>query len=202
MTDRVPSLDPGIPVRVASRNPDKARELIELWGSAPPPLVLPGDEYPDVAETADSYEGNAVLKARALAAASRGPALADDSGIEVEAMGWGPGVLSARTPSPDVTWQARNAHILDAIAQGDGSRRARFVCVCALIVPGFTPVIARGDVAGVIAAEPRGENGFGYDPIFVYPPYGGLTFGEVPARMKHAVSHRGRAVRALRAQLE
>ena len=194
-------LDPRVAVRVASRNVDKAGELIELWGDAPPPLVLPGDEYPDVAETADTYEGNALLKAQALAAVSDGPSLADDSGIEVEAMGWGPGVLSARTPSADVSWQARNAHILEAVARGDGSRRARFVCVCALIVPGFEPVIARGEVEGVIADEPRGENGFGYDPIFVYPPYGGLTFGEVPSRMKHAVSHRGRAVRALRAAL-
>ena len=188
-------------VRVASRNVDKARELIELWGDDPPSLVLPGDEYPEVVETADSYEGNALLKGRALALASDGPALADDSGIEVEAMGWGPGVLSARTPSAESTWQARNQHILDAVARGEGSRRARFVCVCALVVPGFEPVLARGEVEGVISDEPRGENGFGYDPIFVYTPYGGLTFGEVPARMKHAVSHRGRAVRGLRSLL-
>ncbi len=188
-------------VRVASRNVDKARELIELWGLEPPPLVLPGDEYPEVEETAGTYEGNALLKATALAAASQGPALADDSGIEVEAMGWGPGVVSARTPTPDATWQARNQHILDAVARGDGTRRARFVCVCALVVPGFEPAIARGEVEGVIAEAPRGENGFGYDPIFVYPPYGGLTFGEVPSRMKHAVSHRGRAVRAMRSLL-
>ena len=116
-------------------------------------------------------------------------------------MQWGPGVLSARTPSAQATWEQRNANILDGVARGAGSRRARFVCVCALVVPGFDPVIARGEVEGTIADWPRGTNGFGYDPIFVYPPYR-KTFAEIPAAMKHGVSHRGRAVRALRGLLD
>jgi XTP/dITP diphosphohydrolase len=185
---------------IASRNADKVRELRTLWGAEPPPLVEPGDLYPDVEETADTYEGNALLKARALSGASGGPALADDSGIEVEAMGSGPGVLSARTPSPDASWDERNAHILRCVAQGSGSRRARFICVCALVVPGFEPIIARGEVEGLIAQAPAGDNGFGYDPIFFYPPYG-QTFAQLPAELKHAVSHRGRAVRTLRTML-
>lgn len=186
---------------VASRNPDKARELIELWGAFVPPLVLPDVDYPEVVESADTYEGNALLKASALAVARYGPAMADDSGIEVEALGWGPGVLSARTPSASVSWQERNQYILRAVAAGSGSRRARFVCVCALIVPGFDAVVARGEVEGFIASEPRGASGFGYDPIFVCPEYGDLTLAEAGDEKKHAVSHRGRAVRALLAKL-
>ena len=187
-----------VPIRIASRNAEKSRELQTLWGDQPPPLVVAGDEYPHVEEIYETYEANALLKARALAAACDGPALADDSGIEVEAMDWAPGVVSARTPSPDATWEERNAHILRAVDAAGRTRRARFVCVCALVAPGFEPAVARGEVEGVIAECPRGENGFGYDPIFVYPPYG-KTFAEVPPEMKHAVSHRGRAVRALRA---
>lgn len=194
-------LDPSVTVLIASRNADKARELIELWGPQPPRLSLPPPEYPDIPETAGTYEGNALLKARALADLCGAPALADDSGIEVEALDWGPGVLSARAPSAESTWAERNGYVIKA-ANAYGSRRARYVCVCALVIPGSEPVIARGQVEGLIADTPRGSNGFGYDPIFVYPPYDGKTFGEVTSAMKHAVSHRGRAVRALREQLD
>ena len=200
MTSGVLRLDPAVAVVVASRNADKVRELQVLWGDGLPVLVAAGPEYPEVQEVFDTYEANAVLKARTLAVVTGGPALADDSGIEVEAMGWGPGVLSARTPSLDSTWEERNAHILRAVDHGHGTRRARFVCVCALVVPGHDPVLARGEVEGVIADKPRGSNGFGYDPIFEYPPHN-ATFAEVRAAMKHAVSHRGRAVRALHAKL-
>ena len=200
MTERRLTLAPDVPISIASRNADKARELLALWGAAPPPLILPGDEYGEVAETAGTYEGNALLKARALAESTGKPALADDSGIEVEALSWGPGVLSARTPARDSTWEERNVHIINA-ANTSGSRKARFVCVCALAVPGAEPVLARGEVDGSIADAPRGANGFGYDPIFIYGPYAPRTFAEVPSEMKHAVSHRSRAVRALRERL-
>jgi XTP/dITP diphosphohydrolase len=194
-------LDPRVPVAVATRNAAKLRELFALWGSELPALVAPGPEYPEVAETESSYEANALLKAHALAAASGGPALADDSGIEVEALGWGPGVLSARSPSLESSWQERNAHIIAACDSfGDPARRARFVSVCALVVPGFEPVIARGEVEGSIALAPAGNAGFGYDPIFVYAPFG-MTFAQAGDERKHAISHRGRAVRALRSML-
>lgn len=192
-------LDPRVLVAVATHNPGKLRELLVLWGPDPPSLVAAGSEYGEVAETGSTYEANALLKARALADARGGPALADDSGIEVEALGWGPGVLSARTPSVESSWQERNAHIIAACDSfGDPARRARFVCVCALVVPGFEPVVTRGEVDGSIAFAPVGDAGFGYDPIFVYPPYG-MTFAEAGDERKHLVSHRGRAVRALRA---
>jgi XTP/dITP diphosphohydrolase len=194
-------LDPRVPVSVATRNAAKLRELFALWGSELPSLVAPGPEYPEVAETGASYEENALLKAHALATLCGGPALSDDSGIEVEALGWGPGVLSARFPSIESTWQERNAHIISACdAFGDPARRARFVCVCALVVPGFEPVLARGEVEGSIAFAPAGDAGFGYDPIFVYAPFG-MTFAQAGDERKHSVSHRGRAVRAIRALL-
>jgi XTP/dITP diphosphohydrolase len=190
-------LDPRVPIAVATKNADKFGELVMLWGDTLPVLVPPGDEYPDVEEPHATYEENALLKATELARLRGGPALADDSGIEVDALGWAPGVVSARTPSPDSTPGERNADILGRLAAlGDVSRRARYVCVCALVVPGQEPLIGRGEVEGEIARESRGPNGFGYDPIFYYPPYG-RTFGEVGIAMKHAVSHRARAIRAL-----
>jgi XTP/dITP diphosphohydrolase len=195
-------LDQGMSIAIASRNAGKVRELIGLWGSEPPALIAHGGEYADVEETGSTYEANALLKARALALARGGPALADDSGIEVEALGWGPGVLSARTPAPDTSWEERNAHIIRACdAFGDLARRARFVCVCVLLVPGFAPLVARGEVEGSIARVPTGDSGFGYDPIFVYSPYG-MTFAQAGDTRKQLVSHRGRAVRALRTMLE
>lgn len=190
-------LDSRVPIAVATRNADKFREIAEVWGARLPPLMLAGDEYPDVDERFDSYEENAVLKARALAGARGGPALADDSGIEVEDLDWQPGVRSARTPSPNSTPQERNADLLRRLsAIPDSKRRARFVCACALVVPGHEPLFARGEVEGMIAEAPRGSAGFGYDPIFFYPPFG-CTFGEISGDKKNAVSHRGNAVRAL-----
>ena len=194
-------LDPRVAVAVATRNPGKLRELFALWGPEAPVLVPPGPEYGDVIETGSTYEENALLKARALSSLRGGPALADDSGIEVEALGWGPGIVSARTPSVSSSWQERNAHIIAACdAHGDPARRARFVCACVLVVPGSDPVVARGEVEGSIALAPAGDAGFGYDPIFVYAPYG-VSFAQAGDRRKHLVSHRGRAVRALRALL-
>ena len=194
-------LDPSVPVAVATRNAGKLRELLALWGDDLPLLIAPGPVYGEVAETGSTYEANSLFKAVALARARGGPALADDSGIEEEALGWGPGVLSARTPSAESSWQERNAHIISACdSSGDAARRARFVSVCALVVPGVKPVVARGEVEGSIAFAPAGDAGFGYDPIFFYPPFG-ATFAQAGDERKHSVSHRGRAVRLLRVML-
>ncbi len=195
---RLIRLDRDRPIIVASKNVDKFREIETLWGAFVPSVAIAGEMYPDVDEHGQTYEENAVVKASALAEIIAGPALADDSGIEVEAMDWGPGVRSARTPRVGATSPERNENVLRAVA--GKSRAARFVSVCALVVPGFEPVIARGEVEGVIAERSLGTNGFGYDPIFWYPPYG-ATFGQVEAARKHAVSHRGNAVRALQKKL-
>lgn len=192
-------LDPRVPIAAATKNVDKFREIQTLWAAFKPPVKMAGDAYPEVDETGETYEENAVTKATALAQIIGGPALADDSGIEVEAMGWGPGVRSARTPRVGAASPERNANVLREV-EGK-SRAAIFVSVCVLVVPGYEPVTARGEVEGVIAQRSLGNNGFGYDPIFWYPPYE-ATFGQVEAARKHAVSHRGRAVRALQEKLQ
>lgn len=192
-------LDVHVPITVATRNLDKFQELLTLWGSFSPRVIMADDRYPDVDETGATYEENAILKAATLARILSAPALADDSGIEVAAMSGGPGVLSARTPHVGASSPERNENVLRAV---EGKpRAARFVSVCALVVPGFEPVLGRGEVEGLVADRPLGENGFGYDPIFWYPPYH-ATFGQVDSTLKHAVSHRGNAVRALQAKLE
>ena len=187
-------LDANVPIVVATKNRDKFREIAALWGNFHPRIAIAGDEFPDVDETGATYEENAVLKAAALARIIEGPALADDSGIEVVAMARGPGVRSARTPFVGASPRERNENVLRSIS--GRTRRARFVSVCALAVPGHEPIVARGVVEGLIAEKPTGNNGFGYDPIFWYPPYR-ATFGEVDAERKNAVSHRGNAIRTL-----
>ena len=189
-------LDPKVPVVVATKNEHKFGEIATLWGQFLPPIALAGDNFPDVDETGDTYEANAVLKATALAELLQQPALADDSGIEVVGMRRGPGVLSARTPYVGAPSPERNENVLRSLT--GKTRRARFVSVCALVIPDHQPIVARGEVEGLIADHPMGTNGFGYDPIFWYPPYG-ATFGQVEPEQKHAVSHRGNAIRALKA---
>ena len=191
-------LDPRAIITVATKNLDKFREITTLWGGFLPAVAIADDRYPDVDEHGATYEENAVIKARALSQILNAPALADDSGIEVEAMGWGPGVLSARSPYEGAPPAVRNDNVLQTVETK--SRAARFVSVCALVVPGYQPIVARGQVEGVIAERALGDHGFGYDPIFWYPPYD-ATFGQVDAPRKHAVSHRGRAVRALQGKI-
>lgn len=191
-------LDPRVAIAVATKNRHKFAEISRLWDSFLPPIAIAGERYPDVDEHGETYECNALLKAAALAESMDQPALADDSGIEVEALGWGPGVRSARTPYEGAPPAERNQNILRAV-EGK-SKAARFVSVCVLLVPGFEPIIARGEVEGLIAARPLGNNGFGYDPIFWYPPYQ-ATFGQVQSSLKDSVSHRGCAIRSLKKQL-
>ncbi len=175
------------------------RDLRRCGDRSCPLLSLRMHHTRTLKSSSETYEENAVTKAAALADIVGGPAMADDSGIEVEAMGWGPGVRSARTPRVGALSPERNENVLRAVE--GRNRGARFVSVCVLVVPGYQPVIARGEVEGLIAPRRLGNNGFGYDPIFWYPPYE-ATFGQVDAARKHAVSHRGRAVRALKAMLQ
>jgi len=195
---RLIRLDPRTPITIATGNSDKLREIVALWGSFLPPVTAVSGDYQEVDETGETYEENATIKAAALAELIGGPALADDSGIEVEVLGWGPGVRSARTPYAGAPPAERNENILRAVA--GKSRAARFVSVCALVVSGYEPVIGRGEVQGFIAERALGSNGFGYDPIFLYEPYH-QTFGQVDTRLKHAVSHRGGAIRSLQTKL-
>ena len=190
-----------IPSRLvlATANPGKVRELrelVEAWGSLD---VQSLQDFPDVLlpeEDGATYAENALLKARAVAVATRLPALADDSGLEVDALSGAPGVRSARLASTDA---ARIARLLDAL-RGAGNRRARFRCVVALAWPDGRTECAEGVCTGRIAERADGGGGFGYDPIFVADELG-RTFAAATREEKARVSHRARAVRALSGRL-
>lgn len=142
-----------------------------------------------------TFEENAVLKARHYAAFAEGLVFADDSGLEVDAIGGAPGVFSARFAGPRATDAANNRLLLDTMSAVQ-PRTARFVCVIALVESHQVRGIFRGSVEGILTDEPRGSGGFGYDPLFYYPPFG-CTFGEATAEQKLSVSHRGQALRAM-----
>jgi XTP/dITP diphosphohydrolase len=188
---------------VATGNPGKVRELTALLAGIPFEIRTladyPGFVMPE--ETGTTYEANALIKARAAAAHTRELALGDDSGIEVTALGGKPGVRSARFGGPGLDDRGRVAHLLQLIdAVPDAERAARFVCVIALVAPDGSETLVEGACEGKIIRAPRGAEGFGYDPVFYYPPLG-ATFGELPDAQKATVSHRGLAAAAARAAL-
>ncbi len=184
---------------LASANPGKRREIEALLAplgiAAPTAAELGFTE--EVAETGTTFEENALLKARTVAAALGLPALADDSGLVVEALGGAPGVLSARYAGEGATDAERNAKLLREMASVPAEKRgAAFVCVMACVRPDGAALIGQGRLEGRIALAPRGENGFGYDPVFELPERG-LTVAMLEAAEKNAISHRGRALRDL-----
>ena len=190
---------------LASANPDKVKEIVAVLSAALPVELLPRpDGVPDVVEDADTLVGNARLKARALVAATGMAAVADDTGLEVDALGGAPGVYSARYAGADASYADNVAELLRALAAVEGAaadRRARFKTVALVAFPDGTEVWAEGVLPGTIATTPRGANGFGYDPVFVPEGGDGRTFAEMQPAEKDAVSHRGRAFRALGAAL-
>lgn len=184
---------------LATSNPGKLREFRAILGELPVAFSAL-DAFPDIQlpEEGEDYEENAVVKARAVADGAGRPALADDSGIEVAALGNAPGPLSARFGGPDLDDAGRVEKLLGALAEsGSEDRSARFVCLVALAFPGGEVLTARGECAGRILSAPRGRSGFGYDPIFEVA--GDVrSMAELSADEKNRVSHRARALRALR----
>jgi XTP/dITP diphosphohydrolase len=179
---------------LATANPHKAVEIAAVLGGfevVPRPAGIP-----DVEETADTLEGNARLKAEAVAAATGELAVADDTGLEVVALGGRPGVWAARYAGPGATYADNVAKLL-AELDGVGDRRARFRTVALARFPDGREVVAEGTVEGEITRFPRGSAGFGYDPVFVPADGDGRTFAEMTIVEKEALSHRGRAFRAL-----
>lgn len=179
---------------VASKNADKIAEIEEVLQ----PLAMAGElvrglDWPDVEETGDTLEENALLKARAVATAVGLPAVADDTGLEVVALEGRPGVNTARFAGPDASY-ADNVSLLLREMGGTTDRRARFRTVVALVLPDGVEVVAEGAVDGVITIEPRGSRGFGYDPVFEVE---GRTLAEMSLIEKNLLSHRARALRAL-----
>lgn len=182
---------------LATNNPGKAREIVSLLRELPLELVLPRELgiTSDIDEVGGSLEENAALKATALASQSGLLALADDSGLEVEVLGGEPGPLSARYAGEGASDKDRVKYLLAKLKGVPWEKRtARFRCVIAIATPEGKVELCSGECHGFIAFEPRGEEGFGYDPVFYFP---GLdkTMAELPLDIKNKVSHRGEAVR-------
>lgn len=190
-------------VLVASQNRGKVRELTQLLTGTRMDLKSPADigiPMPCVDETGDSFIQNALLKARTLAGSSGHWALADDSGLEVDALGGAPGVNSARFAGPGSTDLQNIAKLLDKL-RGEKRRAARFKCVLALVKPTGEELIAEGQLEGEISMRPAGEEGFGYDPVFLLPSLG-KTLAQLPFKEKQALSHRARAAARLKVLIE
>lgn len=192
---------------LASSNPGKLRELEEAArGHGLEAALLPDFErLPPSAEDAPTFLGNALRKALYYSRFAEGIVVADDSGLVVDALGGAPGVHSARYAGPDATDQANNGKLLEALAGvADERRRARYVCVLVAAERDEPVAIFTDSCEGRIVREPRGRGGFGYDPLFFYPPLG-RTFGEVAEtdlHLKNQHSHRGKAFRKLVAFFE
>jgi len=179
---------------VASKNPDKVSEIEEILGSVGLVDEIVRDlTWEDVEETGATLEENALLKARAVVEATGLPVVADDTGLEVVALGGGPGVHTARFAGPDATY-TENVEKMLAEMGGLEDRGARFRTVVALVFPDGVEMVAEGSMEGVISTAPRGSSGFGYDPIFEVD---GRTLAEMTSGEKNALSHRGRAIREL-----
>ena len=185
---------------LATRNDHKLRELRQLMA----PIEL--DELPEEValppETGTTFAENALRKARAAAAATGRPSIADDSGIEAAALGGGPGVWSARYAGEHATDEQNLAKLLEEVPE-EGDNRVTYICAIAFVDPGGDHLIVHGRCSGTLTHEPRGDGGFGYDPAVVPDelPGDGRTMAELSADEKDAISHRGRAARELRLKL-
>ena len=184
---------------LATANDDKVAEIRRL---------LPGIELlprpaglPEAVEDGATLFDNALIKARSLVEATGQPAVADDTGLEVDALDGGPGVHTARFAGPEASYAENVSHLLEVL-RGSDDRGARFRTVALILTPEGSTVWAEGSVEGRIAEEPRGEGGFGYDPVFIPLDGDGRTFAEMTDEEKNAISHRGRAFTALASRLE
>lgn len=182
---------------LATGNKGKIREFSGLLEGVFGRIISLNDleSPPEVVEDGATFRENALKKARAIAAYSGKPALADDSGLAVDALGGSPGVYSARYAGEGATDRDNIAKLLTELG-GVENRSASFVCVLALVYPDGKEITAEGTCEGVILTEPRGEGGFGYDPVFFLTDYG-KTMAEIPSELKNKISHRARAAEAL-----
>ena len=156
----------------------------------------------DIVEDGSTFEENAIIKAKAVMERTGKLALADDSGLEIDALNKEPGIYSARYMGEDTPYEIKNSNLIERMKGVKGKdRSARFVCVIAAAVPDGEIITTRGTIEGVIAEEPAGENGFGYDPIVYVPEYG-MTTGQMDPDAKNAISHRGKALTAMKKILE
>ena len=192
-------------VVLASKNPHKLVEISKITEKFGFDLVLQSELGVDidVEETGTTFEENSFIKAEAVMKATGLPALADDSGIAVDALNGEPGIYSARYGFDESLddWGRLLLLLKNTEHVPDGQRQAQFVCVITMVTPEGQVIQARGEIHGELTREARGENGFGYDPIFYYPPLGKTT-AELAPEEKHAVSHRGNALRVFNEKLK
>jgi XTP/dITP diphosphohydrolase len=187
---------------IASRNKGKTAEIRELLSGFPFKIKDLDDfgPIPEVEEDGETFDENAYKKASFTARVLGHPALADDSGLVVDALNGAPGVFSARYAGPDATNEDRSRKLLQEM-EGISNRNAAFECVISIAVPTGPALTYEGRCEGIIAASPQGTNGFGYDPIFYYPPLK-KTFAELTREEKSRVSHRGKALEEFRNEFE
>ena len=192
-------------VVLASKNKHKLVEISKITEKFGMELILQSELGVDidVDETGTTFEENSFLKAEAVMKATGLPALADDSGIAVDALNGEPGIYSARYGFDDTLddWGRLELLLKNTEKVPDGQRQAQFVCVITMVTPEGQTIQARGEIHGELTREPRGENGFGYDPIFYYPPMG-MTTAEMPSEAKNEVSHRGNALKVFYEKLK
>lgn len=188
----------------ATTNQGKIKEIKEILGDIGEEILSLKEAgiNVNIVEDGTTFEENAIIKAKAIMELTGQMALADDSGLEVDAMNKEPGIYSARFMGEDTPYDVKNNAIIERLKDVEGDARgARFVCVIAAAFPDGEVITTRGTIEGVIAHEQKGTNGFGYDPIVYVPEYG-MTTGEMSSEQKNAISHRGKALMAMKKILE
>lgn len=188
----------------ATGNENKMKEIREILGALPLEILSMKEAgvSADIVEDGKTFEENALIKARVICKLAGEMVLADDSGLEIDYLNKEPGIYSARYMGEDTSYHIKNKSLIDRLeGVPDEKRTARFVCAIAAVFPDGKELVVRGTVEGIIGYEEKGENGFGYDPIF-YLPERGCTTAELPPEEKNSISHRGNALRLMKELLE
>ena len=188
----------------ATGNENKMKEIREILGALPLEILSMKEAgvSADIVEDGKTFEENALIKARAICKLAGEMVLADDSGLEIDYLNKEPGIYSARYMGEDTSYHIKNKSLIDRLeGVPDEKRTARFVCAIAAVFPYGKELVVRGTVEGIIGYEEKGENGFGYDPIF-YLPERGCTTAELSPEEKNSISHRGNALRLMNELLE
>ena len=188
----------------ATGNENKMKEIREILGALPLEILSMKEAgvSADFVEDGKTFEENALIKARAICKLAGEMVLADDSGLEIDYLNKEPGIYSARYMGEDTSYHIKNKSLIDRLeGVPEEKRTARFVCAIAAVFPDGKELVVRGTVEGIIGYEEKGENGFGYDPIF-YLPERGCTTAELPPEEKNSISHRGNALRLMKELLE
>lgn len=188
----------------ATGNENKMVEIREILGDLPLEILSMKQAgiSADIEENGTSFEENALIKAREVCRLAGEMVLADDSGLEIDYLNGEPGIYSARYMGENTSYREKNKNLMERLeGVPDEKRTARFVCAIAAVFPDGKELVVRGTVEGIIGYEERGENGFGYDPIF-YLPKRGLTTAELPPEEKNSISHRGNALRKMKELME